>query len=204
MAIRGANCTLTVPGNGAGTGQRQVVCTRLSHGIKFEANESEARNKRILYPTRQSTGSFTLTLQFSKHKEYEGFNIWLVAYGRAMSASMVPVGMRVQVPGSGFDKRGVLQTGVTFGDSHDALTWTNNLQFVGVEDSISFKSSLLSKFLLPRNQEEISQFFYPASLDQAMANAEAEVLQRSNAAWGARYQAEADAARPIRRTGRAF
>lgn len=206
--MRGMNCTLIVPGSGSGTGQRQVVCTRFSHGVKFEANESEARNKRVLYPTRQSSGSFTLTLQFGNHTEYEKFNLWLLDYGRAISRATVPVGMKVHIPSRRISVSGVLQRGMTFGDKYDDITWSNSLQFVGVEDAVSFTSPLLSRFRLPGNQEEISQYFYPASLDRAIASEEAEVLRRSNNAWGDRYQAEADAieveSRTIRRSGRAF
>jgi hypothetical protein len=116
----------------------------------------------VLYPTRQDETDFTITLQFVVYKEFEDFSNWLLVYGRKVSGDLVPVAMRVQIPGRNFDKTAVPTSGMRYGLSFDTITHTTRLTFVGVEDALSYDSPLLSRFRVARNQEEISQFFYPS------------------------------------------
>lgn len=137
--MKGENCTLSVPR----FGQRNVIAERVSHGLNVipYAGEGESRNRRTLYTSKRSSGSFDLDLVFPSYEDYESTMKWLTRFGKWVSNPYgVPAAMRVTIPSRKFDKNGILEGGITFGDQVGSFVYRVNLAFMGASGAMDHTS----------------------------------------------------------------
>lgn len=163
------NCTLSV----AGYGTRSCYAVRVQHGINVVASQGQSRNQQAFYPVKRTSGSFGLVLLFPTHADYQSMALWLANYAMKMADGTDRLGpMRVQIPGSEFDKIAIVKDGIDFGDKMEAVTYQLNLGFEGARDSLDHASGLISTFSFPEGVDTIGRYFFPAGtpLDDASPN----------------------------------
>lgn len=155
------NCTISI----ANFGRARVRATRVTHGMSViaYAGEAESRAGKAIYLSKRTSGSFELSLVFARDDRYRQVMEWLQRYQRWAGNPKTKAGAcRVTIPSRNFDKVGILESGVTFGDQVDAVTHKVTLGFVGSSDPIGFKNDTVSKFALPKHQDPSLPYFYPA------------------------------------------
>ena len=163
------NCTLSV----AGYGTRSCYVVRIQHGMSVVANQAEGRSDRAFYPVKRTSGSFTLGVVFANHADYQSLALWLANYCIKMADGTDRLGpMRVQVPGSEFDKVAIVRGGIEFGDEMEAVTYQLDIDFEGARDSLGHTSPLVSAFAFPEGVDTIGRYFFPSGtpLDDASPN----------------------------------
>ena len=155
------NCTISI----ANFGRARVRATRVVHGMSVVAyaGEDQSRAGKAFYPSKRTSGSFELTLVFSRDKGYRQVMEWLQRYQRwAGNPKTQANPCRVLIPSRDFDKIGVLESGVTFGDDVRDITHKVTLAFAGASDPIDFKNSVVSKYVRAKSKDPSLPYFYPA------------------------------------------
>ena len=155
------NCVISIPN----FGKARVRATRVVHGMSVVAyaGEDESRAGKAFYPSKRTSGSFELTLKFARDKGYREVMEWLQRYQRwAGNPKTQASACRVVIPSRNFDKIGILETGVTFGDEVQSVTHTVTLGFVGSSDPRNFDNKgLVSVFKKPKDNDPALDYFYP-------------------------------------------
>lgn len=154
------NCTISI----ANFGRARVRATRVVHGMSVVAyaGEDQSRAGKAFYPSKRTSGSFELTLVFARDRGYKQVMEWLQRYQRWAGNPRTKANpCRVTIPSRNFDKVGVLESGVEFGDNVQAVTHTVTLGFVGSSDPINFKSDIVSRFRLPKYKDPALPYLYP-------------------------------------------
>lgn len=150
-----------------GYGAKTAICRKISHGMGIVSTQGQSRNGSAFYPTKVTSGSFTVELVFADHGEYTEFARWMEGYcRRAADPDGQVSAMRVICPARNFDKVAIPQgeqgPPVSYGDAWDAVTYTLTIGFEGSRDPLEFDSPLISKFVKADVDWETSQNFYPA------------------------------------------
>lgn len=173
--MAGENCVLTAPG----FGQKLVKCVDLSYGIEFEGDESVTRNARTFYPKRQTPSAFSIGLVYSKRDEYQAMVSWLEWFLRRVSdPDQTPISMLVWVPSRQFVQTGVPMRGVGYRETDKDVTWKLDLSFLGVESAITaYDSPAIAQYQKAIEQDETSQYFYPAGTQQDQEAREAQAAK---------------------------
>jgi len=142
------NCTLSA----SGYGTYAVDAVRIQHGMGIVASSDQSRIGSAFYPTKRTSGSFGIVVEFADHSEYEKFSKWIEAYCRRISnPDTSGVGqMRVQCPAVEFDKIAIISgergAAATYGDDWDAVKYACTINFEGARDTLNLVSPLLSQF----------------------------------------------------------
>ena len=157
-----ANCTISI----ANFGRARVRALRVVHGMSVVAyaGEDQSRAGNAFYPSKRTSGSFELTLVFSRDQGYREIMEWLQRYQRwAGNPKTKATACRVTIPSRHFDKIGVLESGVTFGDDVRDVTHKVTLAFAGSSDPLDFKGnqSVVSQFKKARSKDPALPYFYP-------------------------------------------
>lgn len=157
-----ANCLISIADYGA----HRVKATRVTHGMSVVAYSGEgvSRRGRAFYPSKRTSGSFELDLVFTTYGGYRKIANWLERYSRwASNPKSLATPVRVVIPSRNFDKVGVLEEGLTFGDVVAATSYTMTLAFVGSRDPMEMNGRNLSMFRLPKNIDDPAlPYLYPA------------------------------------------
>jgi hypothetical protein len=165
------NCTLSA----SGYGTYAVDAVRIQHGMGIVSSEDQSRNGAAFYPTKRTSGSFGMTVEFADHSEFEKFNTWIENYCRRIAnPETTGVGqMRVQCPAVEFDKIAIISgergPATTHGDDWNAVKYAVTLNFEGARDSLALTSPLLSEFRRPSDAWDGvngSTNFYPSGKQQ--------------------------------------
>jgi hypothetical protein len=151
------------------TGSFRVRARGVAYGISVIYDEGAGRNFRAFYATRRTSSAFFLSVVFSDRDTYQAFGDWLVNWGgRAADPSPNPPVqpyLRVTIPAIGFDKSGVLTSGVTFGESAGDITRSMMLQFLGARD-VGVDVTLVHSSFKNVDREVSAEvpYFYPAGI----------------------------------------
>lgn len=157
-----ANAIITIPKFGS----MRVNVTAVSHGISVVqySTSGQTRTQQAFYPAKRTSGSFELDLAFATYKGYESAADWLTRYQMwAANPKSRPRPARVLIPSRNFDKIGVLEGGVTYGDTVGAIVRRMQLAFVGSRDPLLLNSNNRSEFLMPDTTSEMLTYLYPGS-----------------------------------------
>lgn len=167
----GANCRLDTK-----TGTRNVRCTEISYGVDIVSTEDTGRTGKSFNPMYTDSNAFAILLVFTSYAEAQATMNWFKSYVDDVLNDRADV-MRVRIDAREFDRVGVPQSGMTFGQHVGQYVWTSTIQFVGARDPVTIKSTDLSQFV-PGGGDytQYGQYFYPAGT-QLSGSASAE-------AWG--------------------
>lgn len=118
-------------------GAMPISCRRLEFGIHIVSREARGRHRQAFYVDRVTGGAFDISLSFADHIEYEDFYKWMLVYALAVTNPDSNVGpMYVLVPDRGFGKVGYPTTGLTFGDSFNAVKYGMDIHFEGTSEPL--------------------------------------------------------------------
>lgn len=154
-----------------GFGLMPIPVVRLEHGIDLDsdAQEVHAREKQTRYTTRVNIDSFGVTLRYADREEYLRMTFWLTLWGAQLisqSSKMLPI--RVVVPSLRFDKTGIPRGAIPFGESYTDSMYSLPITFEGTSSPITAGaqpgSGWWAKFVLPTNDRQVSEQFYPAGV----------------------------------------
>lgn len=144
-------------------GGHYVVANALDYGITIIGQADEARQNRAFYVRKVIDDMFSIEVVFTKYAEYKEFSDWLLHYGLAAAGdSTAYPPMRVLVPSQEFDKFGIPQTGITFGDDPRLNAWHMVIEFQGTRDPTSFNTNAYSTFVQASADLVHAQYYYPA------------------------------------------
>lgn len=167
-----ANCLISIAGDtkhpnaGFPGGVIRVKATRVTHGMSIVeySTSGDSRRYSAFYPSKMTSGSFELDVIFSSHRGYEATAKWLQQYSRWVSNANTPTNpVRVIIPDRDFDKTGILETGLTFGDTI-GTSYRMTLSFVGSKDPVEMIGKNFSTFLIPgpARKDAALPYLYPA------------------------------------------
>lgn len=144
-----------------GYGSRTTLCTGLSFGTSIEGEESESREHSTFYPTRVTSGSFSVDVAFPTHALWREFIEWMERYARAISNPNGTVGpMVVSIPFRGFSKVAIPTTGFQYGDKTGQLVRRSTISFEGANDPLKpGQRGTSSEPVIPG--DDIVKTFYP-------------------------------------------
>lgn len=160
----GENATLTV----AGYGTRSVLVETVAHGMSVVSSTDDARNHRAFYTNKVTSGSFDLAMAFLSHASYQSWSSWMMEYLRRLADGKLGP-MRVKVPRFSFDKIGVPNAAVPFGDTMGIIVYRTQMTFIGTSDPLdpSSYNETVSQFRNAGKDEKIAPYFYPAGTQKA-------------------------------------
>lgn len=129
---KGLNATLSY--SNGGRKSFPVRCTRITHGHTVLMEESTARDRRAAYPRKVNPQPFSISVSLISYSEFTTFMDWLRQYAEFMKNPLInDVGisraMTVSVPSRRFFRRGLLNTGIAYGDHIGAMVWEPVLVF---------------------------------------------------------------------------
>lgn len=159
--MKGENCTLSVDRFGS----VNVIAETVSHGISlisYGAGAGETRMFQSFYTSKRTSGSFDLGLVFPSYEDYERVMKWIERYGRwASNPHAIPSPMRVQIPSRNFNKTGIPETGITYGDKAGSVTYRVTLAFMGASSVLEHDDESISRVLKDVSTSELVHL-YPA------------------------------------------
>lgn len=160
----GENATMQV----AGYGTKSVLVESVAHGMSVVSSDDSARNHRAFYTNKVTSGSFDLAMAFLSHASYQAWATWMMEYLRRLADGKLGP-MRVKVPKFGFDKIGVPNASVPFGDTMGIVVYKTSMTFIGTSDPLdpSSYNETVSQFRNAGKDEEIAPYFYPAGTQKA-------------------------------------
>ncbi len=145
----GKNCLISIPSYG----KTYVWVESIVHGLNIftfgPENSQESRTRRQFFTSHRTSGSFTLDLIFTSHDSREQFLSWLEGYARwAGNPSTNSTSVRVVVPSRGFDKMGVLDGALAYGDEVGKVLYQTRIGFMGGRDPLDLDTQAgLSTFI---------------------------------------------------------
>lgn len=141
---RGENCFVSASGYGA----YNLVAEAFAHGINIEAAGAQAKQRRALYLTDLTSGSFVVEPVFVGFEAYRSFYEWLRTYCLNVTQPDTRVGpMRVRIPSRNFDRVGIPSGTYTFGDDAGAFVYRMAVAFRGAKNPTD--ASAVSRFYPP-------------------------------------------------------
>lgn len=161
--MSGENCLITI----AQFGKVRVKAERVTHGMSIVeySSSGQTRRYRAFYPSKRTSGSFELDLVFTTFRGYKKFAEWLERYSRhASNPRTATNAARVVIPSRKFDKVGVLESGITYGDRVGATSYRMQLAFVGSRSPVEVSNQTASRFVLPaaKKKDKALPYLYPA------------------------------------------
>jgi hypothetical protein len=152
-----------------GYGSRLVTVLSVAHGMEVVGEEARARRHRDFYPHYVSRGSVRVVVWFRDQPEADAFAKWLWTYSLRLADPSQQLGpARVLVPGFAFDRTGVIESGLVFGDDQgNPGTVAMALVFSGTADAASFVNPEVSRFTAAAKDQAASKYFYPEGTQQS-------------------------------------
>lgn len=133
------NCLISIPDYG----KAAVQVETLIHGLSIfnlggrEVNTQESRTGRHFFTTHRSSGGFTIEIIFTSHPAQENFHQWMEKYTRwAADPTTDASPARVVIPRRNFDKLGVLDGVISYGDQFGKVLYKTSLKFMGGSDPV--------------------------------------------------------------------
>lgn len=143
-------------------GSKAVVVERISYGINVEGDTDATRQHTLFYARKVTPTPFEITIVCRSFAEYEDIGNWLKGYGDKVSGAAAQTSaMRVSVPKFKFDKLGIPQEGIGFGDRLEAVTYRFRLSFLGTSDPIA--EAAASQFKDATAGDRAIPYFYPVN-----------------------------------------
>lgn len=168
------NATLTA----RNYGEKKVVVERIAYGIEIEADSDTTRHHVAFYAKKVVPTAFEITVVCRSFEEYENVGNWLKGYGDKVSGGTAQAAtMRVQVPAFKFDRLGIPQGGITFGDRLDAVVYRFRLSFLGTQDPLA--EGAASQFKDASAEDRAIPYFYPVNQLRGQEEGEDLLYQRS-------------------------
>lgn len=132
------NCLISIPDYGKAT----VWVETLTHGLSIfnlggRTESDQSRTRRHFFTTHRSSGGFIIEIIFSSHRAQEKFHNWIEGYSRgAADPSMDTPPARVVIPSRNFDKLGVLESAISYGDEVGKVLYKTTLEFMGGSEPV--------------------------------------------------------------------
>lgn len=152
MAVVKPNALLGVQGMGVWP----LFVEEIEHGIEITGTSDASRNDRTFYPRLVNAGTFSISIVFPSWDDYNNFSGWMIYYGRRLGQGGLSR-MRVVCPVRRFDKLGVPNTDITFGDRQDIAAFRLKVGFIGADNY----NNKMTSVVIP-SEDTATQFFYPS------------------------------------------
>ena len=161
--MAGENCLLSIKDYGT----RRVVVTRVTHGMSvftFNNDESQSRHRKQFLTFKRTSGSFDLSLIFTSSQARDRLSEWFRTYLiQASDPNGVTHPVRVTIPSRQFDKTGILEGELEYGDIVGTPTYKLELKFMGSRDPLDLTNDQLrSRFVPPESADPILPRLYPS------------------------------------------
>lgn len=161
--MAGENCTLAVQTYG----ERRVVVTRVAYGLEIltSSNEDQSRSAKQFHTAKVAYGTFHLNMVFTSWEAREDFNIWMETYLRRLTnpGRQYLYPMRVTIPSRKFERIGIPQGGLRYGDEVARATYPAALVFHAATDPQKANLSELTATFKPAESDDPAlAYLYPA------------------------------------------
>lgn len=138
LARKGLNATFSYQ-VGPKTRAYRLRASGVSHGVSIVAQESSARIRKVFYPHHLTMSGFSVRVDLIGEDEFVSFSNWVADYldyamAHGSDFSIFPT-MDVSVPSHRFSKSGIPLTGYQWGDAVGKMVWSQDVNFMGVEDN---------------------------------------------------------------------
>ncbi len=142
----------------AGYGELRVTVTRVSFGMSIDASSGVSRHGKAMYSKAVTDGEFAIDMIFRNHGEYAKVNSWFQGYGRGLSNPGSTIGpIRVIYPPRNFDRVGIPNSPITFGDNVRSVTYKMTMGFLTTRDVSTVASQFDNKSV-----DNQTKYFSPA------------------------------------------
>lgn len=141
----GDNGTITIEGYGS----RRIRVVQIGHGMSIATGPGsgdQSKHETAFHALKRTSGSFGITLIFSKRSEHDAFVAWYQDYTRKLSDGMVLAPMHVEVPSRKFSKVGIPKGSISLDYDRFKFVWRLSLAFEGTRDPLEFDHPGVSEF----------------------------------------------------------